>query len=80
MHEEIKKAAVKNNDKVGEDTQILSNITDNEPTVALGVELFPNFSCSVSCVYNFLELAINDAVKFLEFIILIFERINDIRT
>lgn len=79
-HEKIIRGAVKSNDKLGEDVLIFSGTSDNEPSVALGVNLFLNFSGSVRFVCHSLTLAVNDAVRCCKFLILIHENINDICT
>ncbi len=54
--------------------------SDNEPSVALGVALFLNFSGSVRCVCHTLALAVDDSVGCCEFLLSVLECINAVRT
>ncbi len=62
-HEAIITAAVRDNDKLGSDVLVISGTCDNEPSVALGVDRYLNFSGAVRCCCHALALAVNDAVR-----------------
>ncbi len=63
QHEAITTAAVRDNDKLGSDALVFSETSDNEPSVALGVDRYLNFSGAVRCCCHTLALTVNDAVR-----------------
>lgn len=62
-HESIIKSALRNNEKLGADVLIFSGTTDNEPSVALGMDQYLNFSGAFRCICHSLSLAVNDSIK-----------------
>eukprot|EP00171_Calliarthron_tuberculosum_P003336 IDg3336t1 len=79
-HEAVIAAAVHDNDKLGPDVLVFSGTSDNEPSVALGVDKYLNFSGAVRCCCHSLALAVNDAVRDCLFVTEVLQRINAIST
>ncbi len=75
-HEAIITAAVRDNDKLGWDVLVFSGTSDNEPSVALGVDHYLNFSGAVRCCCHTLALAVNDAVRNCNSVTTFVQRIN----
>ena len=57
---------------------IFSGTSDNEPSVALGVDQYLNFSGSLRCICHTLSLAVNDAIDSIPFLKASLKQINDI--
>lgn len=61
-HTDIIATSNTDNDKLNDNVRIFSGTSDNEPTVALGVDNYFGFNGSVSCICHTLALAARDAI------------------
>ncbi len=75
-YEAIITAAVRDNDQLGSDVLVFSWASDNEPSVALGVDRYLNFSGAVRCCCHTLTLAVNEAVRNCNFVTTVLQRMN----
>jgi len=62
-HAAILRAATKDNPRLGEDVLIFSGTTDNEPAVALGMDIFLGFTGGLRCTVHSLGLVVNDVAN-----------------
>ena len=57
------------NDKLGADVLVFAGTSDNELSVAPGVDLFLNYNNAVRCISHSFALAVNDAVREAGFVV-----------
>lgn len=79
-HEAILRAAVKDNNKIGDNVLIFAGTSDNEPAVALGVAQFLGFNSAIRCMCHTAALAVNDATQKNGIAVAVLERLNNIGT
>lgn len=73
-------AAVKRNEIPYHEVLFFSGSSDNDPSVALGLDIFLNISGSVPCICYSLSISVNDAIRSSSFLMTVLERLQITRT